>query len=101
MNRRSALMDAPDDAEMRDLRSDALPEEHEYRDEGCDAAPSCLACPFVECRYDGAGGIRAIRNRTRNPEIARLLKQGLTGQEVSARMGVSLRTVWRASAATR
>ena len=23
-----------------------------WLDRGCDAAPSCLACPLTECRYD-------------------------------------------------
>ncbi len=39
-------------ANGRKIRREALPEYANYRDTGCDLAPSCLSCPFVRCRYD-------------------------------------------------
>ena len=36
----------------RKVRREALPEYANYKDTGCDLAPSCLSCPFVRCRYD-------------------------------------------------
>lgn len=37
---------------LPEVRSDALPENYEYTDDGCTKAPSCLSCPFELCRYD-------------------------------------------------
>lgn len=42
--------------DRKEPRIDGLPEGMLYRsyylDTGCDLAASCLACPFVLCRYD-------------------------------------------------
>lgn len=72
-----------------------------YADTGCDVHPSCLSCPLVRCRYEVAGGVRALRNRERDAKITRLRAQGLTGPQVAEQMGVSLRTVMRAGEARR
>ena len=34
------------------VRSDTLPENTRYRDDGCDAALTCLECPLSLCKYD-------------------------------------------------
>ncbi|MCH8007547.1 MAG: hypothetical protein IIC91_01655 [Chloroflexi bacterium] len=47
-------------ANGRKVRKEALPEYAPYKDVGCDLAPSCLACPFVVCRYDLPSGIREL-----------------------------------------
>ncbi len=39
----------------RKIRMEALPEYANYKDTGCDLAPSCLRCPFARCRYDKTG----------------------------------------------
>ena len=36
----------------RKVRREALPEYANYKDEGCELAPSCLRCPFARCKYD-------------------------------------------------
>jgi hypothetical protein len=38
----------------RRVREDAYPENIEWHDTGCEIAPSCLACPLPECKYDAA-----------------------------------------------
>ena len=48
------------DASGRSIRRDALPEYVDYRDTGCELAPSCLNCPFIRCRYDYSDGIRGL-----------------------------------------
>jgi hypothetical protein len=74
---------------------DGLPEEWEYRDEGCDLAPSCLRCPFPRCRYDEEGGIAGFKRRERDSELRRLRDEGLSPTELAARFNVSLRSVYR------
>jgi len=81
----------------RQVRSDALPEHQEYRDEGCDLFASCLECPLQRCRYDVPGGVRALLNRERDHQI-RVMRDtsGLCVDEIAARFRVSRRTVFRA-----
>ena len=83
--------------EERQVRSDALPEHQEYRDEGCDLFASCLACPLQRCRYDVPGGVRALLNRERDHQI-RVMREAssLCVDEIAARFRVSRRTVFRA-----
>ena len=77
-------------------RADALPEHQDYRDEGCDLFPSCLACPLVRCRYDVPGGVRALLNDERNRRI-RVARddEGLSVDEIARTFRVSRRTVFR------
>ncbi len=81
----------------RSVRSDALPEHIEYRDDGCDLFPSCLSCPLPRCRYDVPGGVRALLNQERDHQI-RVLRDdaGLSVDEIAERFQVSRRTVFRA-----
>jgi hypothetical protein len=81
----------------RGTRSDALPEHLDYRDEGCDIFPSCLACPLPRCRYDVPGGVRTLLNRERDHQM-RVLREdaGLSVDEIAERFDVSRRTVFRA-----
>ena len=80
---------------------DSLPEEWEYRDEGCDLAPSCLNCPFPRCRYDEEGGIAGFMRRKRDSELRRLRQEeGLSPLELAERFNVSLRSVYRIISAT-
>lgn len=74
---------------------DALPEEWDYRDDGCDLAPSCLNCPFPVCRYDYPGGIAAFLRQVRDEEIRALRAQGVPPQELAKQFKISLRTVFR------
>ncbi len=74
-----------------------LPENAQYRDDGCDLHPRCLSCPLIVCRYDAKGGKRAVLNIYRNERIARL-RRSYTVPVVAGLMGVSRRTVVRVSA---
>ena len=81
----------------RQVRSDALPEYQEYRDEGCDLFASCLSCPLLRCRYDVPGGVRALLNRERDHQIRMLRDESeITVDQIAARFRVSRRTVFRA-----
>jgi hypothetical protein len=55
-----------------DAESDLLPEFSHYQDEGCDLAPSCLDCPFTECKEDQPHGRDKLSKKDRNAEIVRL-----------------------------
>ena len=70
------------------------PEEHEYRDQGCDLFPSCLNCPLRRCRYDERGG-RTATNELRDEEILRLKDEGKKVNELAGLFGISKRTVHR------
>ena len=75
-----------------------------YRDLGCDLAPSCLSCPFEQCRYDGPAAQRHQNNTARAEETARILALRDAGHkviEICAVVGRSERTVQRTLAGTR
>ena len=79
------------------VRNDALPEGSCYPDEGCDAYPQCLACPFPRCRYDSWHGMAKMRAEKRDAGIVALRREGVTVDEVAERFGVCRRTVFRVS----
>ena len=77
------------------VRSDTLPENTRYRDDGCDAALTCLECPLPLCKYDDPGWLQRENRRTRDDEIFRLRSQQVSVAEISKRFGISTRTVHR------
>jgi len=78
------------------VRADALPEFHQYVDEGCEYYPRCLACPLDRCRFDVAGGIRVLRNVARDLAIINEhRRQRLPIHVIAYRHDVSPRTVFR------
>ena len=77
------------------VRSDTLPENTRYRDDGCDAALTCLECPLSLCKYDDPGWLQRENRRTRDDEIFRLRSQHVAVTEISKRFGISTRTVHR------
>jgi hypothetical protein len=81
--------------ELRRVRSDTLPENTTYRDDGCDVHARCLTCPLPACRYDVQGGKRELLNMYRDQQIAFLKHSGLTGARIAKLLGVSRRTVVR------
>ena len=83
--------------ELRRVRSNTLPENTTYRDDGCDVHPRCLTCPLPVCRYDVPGGKRALLNIYRDQLIASLRRGGKTVPIVAKLLNVSRRTVVRAS----
>ena len=73
---------------------DTLPELFVYRDDGCEASPSCLRCPLPICRYDNPGWVARARREQRHSEARRLAAQ--VGIAEAARLtGYSTRTVFR------
>jgi magnesium transporter len=56
----------------RRTRMDALPENTDYADGGCDLYPSCLRCPLPRCRYDEPGGAAGMLRTGRDSTILRL-----------------------------
>jgi hypothetical protein len=75
---------------------DLPPEFCHYRDEGCEYAGSCLACPFPQCLYDEPRGRQQWLKDRRNKEIKRLFTDGWKISELSPLFGVSQRTIQRA-----
>ena len=76
-------------------RGDTLPEETRYRDDGCAVNPTCLTCPLPRCRYDDTRTLRAILNEPRDQQILDLREAGMATTELSARFGISKRTIFR------
>ena len=91
--RRLALLAA---RPLERVRVDALPEHTDYRDTGCDAAPSCLHCPFARCKYDARGGRRGADARGREREIALLHRRYNAPVDMLARTyGLARASIYR------
>lgn len=80
----------------RPVREDALPENLDYPDTGCNLAPRCLDCPLPRCRYDEPGGARRLLTETRDEEIVRRrATERLSINVLARRYGLSRRSVFR------
>lgn len=80
----------------RKPRIDALPENVDYRDTGCDLYPSCLRCPLPRCRYDDPGGAANMLRNGRDAAIYRLAdRDGLPIDRLAEMFGLSRRTIFR------
>ncbi|MDZ4278856.1 MAG: helix-turn-helix domain-containing protein [Dehalococcoidia bacterium] len=79
----------------RKVRADALPEHLDYRDGGCDLAPSCLRCPLERCRYDAPGGARRLLQAPRDDALRRRREEGIAIDALAAEFSVSRRSVFR------
>ena len=79
-------------------RVDSDPEFNHYPDNGCPdlGIPSCLSCPLPRCRYDVAGGARAMTNKARDRAIVRLRLAGESIDQLAADFNVGRRTAFRA-----
>lgn len=77
------------------VRSDTLPENTRYADDGCEASLSCLNCPLPMCKYDDPGWTRRQDRGHRDEEIFRLRKAGVPVPELARQFRVSTRTVHR------
>ena len=82
--------------ETNQNETDLQPEYCHYRDEGCEYAQSCLACPFPQCLYDEPRGRQRWLKELRNKEINRLFTANWKIKELALLFGVSLRTIQRA-----
>ncbi len=77
------------------LHRDALPEQLDWRDDGCEVAPACLECPLPRCRYDEPGGLRGLLNESRDAEVLQARSRGQTIGEIATRFDISRRSVFR------
>jgi hypothetical protein len=77
-------------------RADALPEHTDYRDTGCELAPSCLSCPLARCRYDEPANLRRLRADRRDREIAYLRrKHRVPIKTIASAYGLTRRSIFR------
>jgi hypothetical protein len=78
------------------VRSDTLPENFTYRDDGCDISPSCLNCPLPVCKYDDPDYLRRTVRGARDQAIVEARERDrLPVPALASRFGVSTRTVHR------
>ena len=62
---------------------DLLPEEINWRDEGCEVFGSCLNCPLPRC----------VEEELRGQQRLRLAARGMSNSEIAEALFISLRTV--------
>lgn len=78
------------------VRKDALPDHVAYRDDGCELAPSCLACPLPRCQYDEPKSVRKWLVEARDREIALIRRKHRAPINALARTyGLTRRSVFR------
>jgi hypothetical protein len=77
------------------VRSDTLPENTRYRDDGCDVSATCINCPLPVCKYDDPGWLRRENRHDRDVEILQQRDEGLPVPDIARRFGLSTRTVHR------
>jgi len=75
---------------------DLLPDEIEWRDEGCEFYTSCLNCPLPRCVEDEPRGQQRLRMAARKRRMVELRQGGKSVKEIAELFGVSRRTVQRA-----
>jgi transposase-like protein len=75
---------------------DLLPEEIDWRDEGCKIHPSCLNCPLERCIEEEPRGKQRLKAVLRAGRIAQLRRSGKSVREIADIFEVSHRTVQRA-----
>jgi DNA-binding NarL/FixJ family response regulator len=75
---------------------DLLPDEIEWRDQGCELSPSCLNCPLPKCVEEEPRGQQRLRMEARKRRMAELRRRGQSVKEIAGLFGVSKRTVQRA-----
>lgn len=77
------------------VRSDTLPENTRYRDDGCEVSATCVNCPLPVCKYDDPGWLRRENRHDRDVEILQRRDEGLPVPDIARRFGLSTRTVHR------
>jgi hypothetical protein len=75
---------------------DLLPDEIDWRDEGCEVFPSCLNCPLPRCVEEEPRGQQRLRLAARNRRMVELRQSGKSVRDIAGLFGVSQRTVERA-----
>jgi hypothetical protein len=75
---------------------DLLPDDIEWRDQGCELSPSCLNCPLPKCVEEEPRGQQRLRMEARKRRMEELRRRGQNVKEIAGLFGVSRRTVERA-----
>jgi hypothetical protein len=76
---------------------DALPEQMNYHDTGCEVSSSCLACPLPQCKFDDPLWYQQLRRQGRDFQILEAhAQEGATVFVLAERFRVSPRTIHRA-----
>jgi len=75
---------------------DLLPDEVNWRDEGCEVFGSCLNCPLPRCLEEEPRGQQRLRLAARNKQMVELRRSGKSVADISGLFDVSQRTVQRA-----
>ena len=75
---------------------DLLPDEIEWRDQGCEFYPSCLNCTLPRCVEDEPRGQQRLRIAVRKRRMEELRRLGRSVKDIAELFGVSKRTVQRA-----
>ena len=73
-----------------------MPEEVDWRDEGCEAFSSCLNCPLPRCLEEQPRGQQRLRMKARNGRMVELRRGGKSVKAIADLFRVSQRTVQRA-----
>jgi hypothetical protein len=84
-----------------DRLEDLLPEQVQYRDDGCEVSHSCLTCPLPVCRYEVRGGLAALQRGPRDAELLDEHRKGAGIDTLCRQFQLSRRTVFRILAADR
>ena len=68
----------------------------EYADTGCEFAPSCLACSFAQCVFEGLHTGLKVGKRERDAKLVKLYTEnGKTLDELAQMFEVHKRTIQR------
>jgi len=73
-----------------------LPDEVNWRDEGCEVFGSCLNCPLPRCVEEEPRGQQRLRLAARDRRVVELRRSGKSVKDIAGLFGVSRRTVERA-----
>ena len=77
------------------MRSDTLPENTNYQDNGCDISQSCLNCHLTLCKYDDDKFSVGKNKLNRDKEIYKLNSEGKSITDLSKKYNLSIRTIQR------
>ena len=83
------------DQNLKKVRSDTLPENTNYKDNGCDISKSCLDCHLTLCKYDNDEYSAGKNKLNRDKEIYQLNSEGKSIIDLSKQYNLSIRTIQR------
>ncbi|NQW16179.1 MAG: hypothetical protein HQ478_01720 [Chloroflexi bacterium] len=81
---------------LEPVRADTLPENTNYRDDGCVISSTCLDCPLPVCKFDAPGWLQRASRYDRDVEVVKMrFRDGLSVEEIAERFELSGRTIHR------